>query len=56
MTSQVGNLVDSRIVYSVRDFEDPKDKATIIIEAEAVVDEEDGLTYDSIRCNCRFNI
>jgi len=31
-----------KIIYSVKDADDPKDKATIIIESEAVLDEDDG--------------
>jgi len=40
--TQVGQLNDAKIIYSVKDLDDPKDKATVIIEAEAVVDDEDG--------------
>ena len=35
-------MQDAKIIYSVKDVDDPKDKATVIIEQEAVVDDEDG--------------
>ncbi len=52
----MGHLENAKIIYSVKDADDPKDKATVIIEQEAVVDDEDGQAYDSIKCSCRFNI
>ncbi len=44
------------MVFSLKDVEDAKDKATVIFEQGVDVDEETGLTYDRVKCNCRYNI
>lgn len=52
INTQIAQMTDSRTIYLVRDTEDLKDKAVVLLEQDSETNSQDDQVFDGISCNC----